>query len=410
MKNILVIGLICFFSISSGVFAQTAPKEKILDTDETILSVKSGLERVNTFSALLEQYNLLQDPKAKARVQMHYKIPDKFRMEVTLSMSEDDPIMKQTMLYDGKLLWQLENAPDGKVINAMKSDVSKETPDNAPLTKQFSLIDQFNAMLEQYDVTAAKESVLESRPVAVLHMQLKETQKAMISAKLNTDKNPAALKMIPEKMLLYWDIDKKYTSKMEIFNPDGEMITLINYQNVQINPKLDEKIFSYIPSEGVNVMDRSEMSQPRDAVPLQGKSPGFVLTDLKGTSYDSENLKGKIIILDFWADWCPPCKQELPLIENVYKKIKSKNDVQLLTITSGDKQVIADFVEKQGFTFPVLLDEQAEVIRDFKVVAIPQIFVIDAQGNIAESYQGYNADIEEMLLEDINNLRQNIKK
>ncbi|MGC8842667.1 MAG: TlpA family protein disulfide reductase [bacterium] len=137
---------------------------------------------------------------------------------------------------------------------------------------------------------------------------------------------------------------------------------------------------------------------------LEGQqAPDLALRDLEGKSYRLSDLKGKVILLDFWATWCPPCREELPVIEKLHQDFKGKG-LLVLGISNEEKGVVEEFVRRNGLTFPILLDEKGEAGRKYKVVAIPRVILIDKKGKIRKDIVGYNPRNEKILRELIEKL------
>jgi peroxiredoxin len=119
--------------------------------------------------------------------------------------------------------------------------------------------------------------------------------------------------------------------------------------------------------------------------PIKGdkRVPDFSLKDLTGKKVEIKQYKGKIIFLNFWATWCGPCKEEMPSLEVLHRQFKGENFV-LLTISvdyEGLKPV-REFLNKQRYTFPVLLDPNGETLDLFEVKGIPTTFIIDKKGRV----------------------------
>ncbi len=113
------------------------------------------------------------------------------------------------------------------------------------------------------------------------------------------------------------------------------------------------------------------------------KAPDFSLVDLHGKKVALQQFRGKIVLLNFWATWCGPCKEEMPFLEILYQQFKEKEFV-LLTVSvdyEGPKPV-QEFISKQRYTFPVLLDPKCEVLDLFDVKGIPTTFIIDKKGKL----------------------------
>ena len=113
------------------------------------------------------------------------------------------------------------------------------------------------------------------------------------------------------------------------------------------------------------------------------KAPDFNLKDQYGVVHSLENYKGKVIFLNFWATWCPPCKKEMPDIENIYKEYgENKKDVVILGVNSEKENEAKKFLKDKGYTFPTVIDENSEVMRKYFIQAFPTSFVIDKEGNV----------------------------
>jgi peroxiredoxin len=125
---------------------------------------------------------------------------------------------------------------------------------------------------------------------------------------------------------------------------------------------------------------------------LQSKAEmDFTLQDLDGKEWKLSDLKGKIVLLNFWATWCPPCQMEMPEFQKLYDRFGSDGDVVILAVASTSlegqsaevsKDSVSEFVKGQKFTFPVLFDTDGSVWKQYIQPGIPANYIIDRQGNI----------------------------
>lgn len=112
-------------------------------------------------------------------------------------------------------------------------------------------------------------------------------------------------------------------------------------------------------------------------------APVFDLTDLNGTRVNLEKYRGKAVLLNFWATWCQACKEEMPAMERLHKEL-SKEGVQIVAISidRGNEDRIKEFVEKYNLTFPILLDPNQTVRRNYFIMGLPTSYLIDPQGKL----------------------------
>jgi len=122
-------------------------------------------------------------------------------------------------------------------------------------------------------------------------------------------------------------------------------------------------------------------------------APDFRLTDLKGKTISLADYKGKVLFLNFWATWCPPCRAEIPDFVEVYSEMKSQGlEILGVSLDTKGKDTVVAFVEKYKINYPVVLESKRateKIISDFQPGQfIPTTIVIDKQGRIRDKYVG----------------------
>jgi cytochrome c biogenesis protein CcmG, thiol:disulfide interchange protein DsbE len=133
-------------------------------------------------------------------------------------------------------------------------------------------------------------------------------------------------------------------------------------------------------------MDQS-VSANEVAAPQAGfPAPDFTLQTTTGETYTLSELKGKAVLVNLWATWCPPCRAEMPAIQNIYEEYKDQGLIVLaVNMTAQDNPLnIAPFVTEYELTFPILLDETGEISAAYQLRSLPSSYFIDREGIISE--------------------------
>lgn len=121
------------------------------------------------------------------------------------------------------------------------------------------------------------------------------------------------------------------------------------------------------------------------------KAPDFALRDLENNSIRLSDYKGKVVLLDFWATWCPPCREEIPHLVEIYKKYKDNIIIIGLSLDKKDIPALKGFVKQYNINYPIVFADNDTVSAYGGIKYIPTLFVIDKEGMIRDKFTGYTA-------------------
>jgi cytochrome c biogenesis protein CcmG/thiol:disulfide interchange protein DsbE len=117
--------------------------------------------------------------------------------------------------------------------------------------------------------------------------------------------------------------------------------------------------------------------------------PNFAFPDINGKQISLSDHRGKVVLVNVWATWCPPCRQEMPSMQRLYEKFKGENlEILAVSIDSEGGEAVAPFMRKMHLTFPALLDPEETIIPLYGITGVPESFIIDKDGILVEKIVG----------------------
>ena len=138
-----------------------------------------------------------------------------------------------------------------------------------------------------------------------------------------------------------------------------------------------------------------------NAAPISGKAPNFTLASNGDSNIQLSELRGKVVMVNFWATWCGPCRQEMPELDKLYQRYSSAGFEILGVNVEQDRAEPLAMLKKKPVTFPILFDTESIVSRLYDVSAMPTTVLIDRDGNLRQLYKGYKPGYEDKYRADI---------
>ncbi|KAB7706491.1 redoxin domain-containing protein [Bacillus aerolatus] len=172
----------------------------------------------------------------------------------------------------------------------------------------------------------------------------------------------------------------------------GVLLLVLLVGIAAMNIMKDKKEITEIENPGLKVTDERIASGAVSGIGLGDKAPDFTLQTLDGKKVSLSDYEGKKVILNFWATWCPPCKAEMPHMQNFYKKEAEKSNVEILSVnlTSADKskEAVAEFAKQYDLTFPIPLDVDGTIGEQYEVVTIPTSYILNTDRTVHQKIIG----------------------
>jgi peroxiredoxin len=180
-----------------------------------------------------------------------------------------------------------------------------------------------------------------------------------------------------------------------------EALVTVDYSAVVPGAPVKAEQFAWAPPTDAKDAAKEQASAGggEDVVKaLEGKpAPDFSAKNLEDKVVSLKDFKGKVVIVDFWATWCPPCREGLPHVDKIYQTFKDKGVVALAVDVQEPKDKVEQFMKDNKFTFTALLDSDGKVSEAFKVNGIPQTVIIGRDGLVKKVFVGTGPDSEKLL-------------
>jgi peroxiredoxin/outer membrane lipoprotein-sorting protein len=159
----------------------------------------------------------------------------------------------------------------------------------------------------------------------------------------------------------------------------------------KLNSDVGDSLFAFEAPAKWKEAEKLDFPGEARLLAVGSRASAFSLKSLEGEPVSLDAFAGKVVVLDFWATWCPPCREEMPHLDKLYKELAPRG-LQLLSISTEDKGTLSGFIKKHKYSMPVLIDDKRDVTRKYGIRAFPTLYILDRQGVVRESLVGSRSE------------------
>jgi peroxiredoxin/outer membrane lipoprotein-sorting protein len=281
---------------------------------------------------------------------------------------------------DGQALWTYR--PERGEYTAAEVGTTKPAPIVA--------LEQINEDVTAADIAREETLQIAGKPVDCYVIQVERREW------------PAGID--PATSFAMYRIDKKtfVVHKQVEYTPNSAHTLL--YSFLKWNEAVPEELFAFHPPEGSKKVAAFAAAEggSEGAAMTGTEAPDFTLKNVDGQAVDLKSYRGKVVLVDFWATWCPPCQEEMPHLEQMHRELREKGLVVLGLDVGESAETVRDFAREHHYTFTLLLGAEPEIAARYHVDGYPTVFLVDRAGKIAGRYSGVpqadlRAEVERVL-------------
>jgi peroxiredoxin/outer membrane lipoprotein-sorting protein len=273
-------------------------------------------------------------------------------------IQDEDP-RGDLQVGDGRMEW---------IFNPQSNEYTK-----APLTAEtvtpISDLEHINQHVKKATLAREERFMVNGQPVPIYVVQVVR------------DRWPRG--SLPGAEFAMYRIDQKTFAVHKAITYAKGTTQIVLYSIVKWNEAVPETLFAFTPPESAHATSSVAAGTALSTAMVGSEAPDFTLPDTAGKPVNLRGLRGSVVIVDFWATWCPPCRAMMPHLQQMHRTLADQGLVILGLDVGEDAETVAKFAKRESYTFPLLLGAEPDVAAKYYVESYPTTFVIDRQGRIA---------------------------
>jgi thiol-disulfide isomerase/thioredoxin/outer membrane lipoprotein-sorting protein len=388
MRNFILLGLLLALSLSLPAWAGENPdyekaKEKAAQVAESLQSYEI------TAQLTMEQkpVGAAQGMKFEATQKAAARMPDR------LLVSIESPMFQQSWGTGAENSWfffsQQQVCYMGQPTELTRTLQPEEAQGLDP-TQIYNFYAGVGEYLLSSDVLVAAETGSEQVTVNGKEITCQAFNFQVLEDDGVTPKGHGSYLFDPESGLVL-QASVTTISNQNGMEMEGTMSSIIS--SFVLNGQVPDEQFTYQPANGVKIVDSFDRLLNPDSM-VGEAAPDISFTTFDGQTVNLRDYRGKVVFLDFWATWCGPCRMEMPHIQALHDEMKDSGEVIFIGASNEDQKTIENWLQKNPYTFKMVMVKPEDAQSKYKVTSIPAGFVIDREGIIRAHMIGAQSEMQ----------------